>query len=314
MMTAEEVEARAARAVQAAEDAGRALGLDIGVPVVLHNAFSVVVHLQPAPVVARVPLVLAPGMEGASLRERQQREVDFAGWLAGTGFPTVRPSPLVPLRPHTEDGYAMTFWELAELSEDHVPYGSVDSATVVGLHAAMREYPNADSLPFISPVNRSVPGLLDALQAAPELIDVGDLERILAEWALLEPIFSSADAFRASFPGTTIQPVHGDAPSYNTIRTTAGVLFADFEDVCLAPLEWDLALGTEGDVAGYNAEALRQGKPVIRSDALMAVNAGRMLQVVGSLALVPQLPLLAEGLKSMLEVWRSMPFAGGVEV
>jgi hypothetical protein len=38
----------------------------------------------------------------------------------------------------------------------------------------------------------------------------------------------------------------------------------------------------------------------------------RMLQMVASVALVPQLPLLADGLKPALDGWRTMPFAGGL--
>lgn len=304
---------RSAGAVEAARVLGLELGLDVRDPVILHDAFSVVVHLQPAPVVARVPLVLPPGMQRAALAERQQREVDFVGWLAGTGLPVVGPSPLVPARPHVRDSYSMTFWELADLAEDHVPYGSADAALVVELHAAMRKYPGTDDLPFMSPVNMSVPGLLEALQSAPELIGPADLERALAEWAMLAPIFASEGVFRAAFPEATIQAVHGDVPSYNIIRTKSGIRFADFEDVSCAPLEWDLALGTDADIEGYNAEATRKGMPIIDAGVLKVMNAGRMLQTVGSLALIPQLPLLEEGLKPAIEAWRTMPFAGGLE-
>ena len=45
-------------AVQAAATAARTLGLTVTHPTVLHSAFSVVVHLEPSPVVARVPMNL----------------------------------------------------------------------------------------------------------------------------------------------------------------------------------------------------------------------------------------------------------------
>lgn len=312
-ITGEEMHARMVRAAEAAKAAGQALGLEVGDPIVLHNAFSVVVHLPPSPVVARVPMVLPPGMDGDALRERQQRELEFAGWLAGTGFPVVRPSSLVPAVPHGHDGHSMTFWELAEASEDHIPYGSVEAFRVVDLHERLREYPRTSELPFLGPVNRAVPALLEALQAAPELIAPADLERALAEWKILEPCFASREAFTDRFPDVTIQAVHGDAPSYNVIRTAGGVLFADFEDVCQAPLEWDLALGTRDDLLGYQAEAARRGLPSFDVNVLKVMNAGRLLQMVGSLALVPQLPLLAAGLKPSIDAWRRMPFAGGIE-
>ena len=37
-----------------------------------------------------------------------------------------------------------------------------------------------------------------------------------------------------------------------------------------------------------------------------------MLQLVAYLALVPQLPMLAEGLRPSLEQWRTTPLAGGL--
>lgn len=311
MITAEEVHARMERGAQAAAGMGRDLGLEVSETIVLHNAFSVVVHLSPSPVVARVPLVVPPGMEGDALLVRQQRELDFVGWLAGTGLAVVRPSPLVPARPYVRDGFAMTFWELADLASDHVPYGSIESSRVVDLHEAMRGYPG--ELPFLSSVTGSVPGLLEALQRSPELIEPADLERALAEWEMLEPLFASAEAFLGRFPNAVLQPAHGDSPSYNAIRTTGGILFADFEDISLAPLELDLALGTEEDLQGYKAEAGRRGLPSYDEDVLRVMNAVRFLQMVGSLAMVPQLPILENGLKPAIEAWRGSPFAGGVE-
>jgi hypothetical protein len=110
MLTPEELHARTARAVRAATEPGRELGLDVRQPVVLHDAFSVVVQLAPAPVVARVPVVLPPGLRGRRLAVRQQRELDAVAWLAARGVPVVPPSPLVPLLPVARDGCSMTFW------------------------------------------------------------------------------------------------------------------------------------------------------------------------------------------------------------
>ena len=47
-------------------------------------------------------------------------------------------------------------------------------------------------------------------------------------------------------------------------------------------------------------------------EVLQVMTAARMLQMVSSLALIPQLPLLAEGLKPAVEAWRALPFAGGL--
>jgi thiamine kinase-like enzyme len=311
-MTPEEIQARSARAVQAAVDASRDLGLDVGDPVVLHDVFSVVVHLAPQPVVVRVPIVLPPDQRGAPLAARQQRELDVVAWLAARGLPVVAPSALVPLAPVQRNGFSMTFWELADLAEEHVPYGSVDSSMVVQLHALLREYP-AHGLPFLSPVNLTVPSLLDSLAGTPELIAEGDFDRARREWEVLESVLGGRAAFEERFPGAPAQAVHGDAPSYNVVLTRTGPRFADFEDVNLAPIEWDLAAGTHEDIESYTREASRIGLRSPDPEVLRVMSAARMLQMVASLALVPELPLLAKGLEPALDAWRVMPFAGGLE-
>lgn len=312
MMTADEISARTARAVAAAADAGRALGLDVREPVVLHDAFSVVAHLAPAPVAARVPLVLPPALHGAALAARQQRELDVVAWLAERGVPVVPPSPLVGHAPVARDGFSITFWELADLAADHAAYVPVDAGLVVGLHEALREYPGADDLAFLAPVNHTVPSLLERLDGLPDLMAPADLERARHEWEMLAPVLGSRAGFARRFPGTAVQTVHGDGPSYNVIRTTAGVRFADFEDVALAPPEWDLALAPPEDVERYTAEAARRGLPAPDAEVLRVMGAARMLQLVASMALVPELPVLGEWLPAQLETWRGTPLAGGL--
>lgn len=136
-------------------------------------------HLAPAPVAVRVPLVLPPDMrEGdGRLAARQQRELDVVAWLAGRGLPVVAPSPLVPRSPVARDGLSMTFREMADLAADHAPYAAVDASSVVALHAELRAYPAGDELPFLAPVGRSVPSLLERLATAPGLVAPPDLER-----------------------------------------------------------------------------------------------------------------------------------------
>ena len=310
-MTADEIEARSGRAVEAATAAALEMGLEVRDPIVLHDVFSVVVHLSPLPVVVRVPMVLPPDLRGQALRERQQRELDAVAWLAARGVPVVAPSSRVPLAPVARDGFSMTFWELADVSEEHAPYGSADSALVVGLHDALRDYP-ADALPFLGPFHHTVPGLLDVLAENPGLIAPADLDRANREWEILSPLCGSRARFEARFPDASIQTVHGDAPSYNVILTRTGPRFADFEDVTLAPIEWDLAASTPGDVENYSREASRLGLRAIDPVVLQVMTAARMLQMVASLALVPQLPLLQTGLRPAVEAWRGMPLAGGL--
>ena len=63
-------------AVDAAVGVGREFGLTVTDAVVLHDVFSVVVHLAPSPVVARVPVVLPHYTDLGSLARRQQAELE----------------------------------------------------------------------------------------------------------------------------------------------------------------------------------------------------------------------------------------------
>jgi hypothetical protein len=297
-------------AVEAAAAVGRELGIGAGRPKVLHDMFSVVVQLAPAPVVVRVPVVLPPGLDLPLMAARQQRELEVVTWLVDHGLPVVRPSPLVSPEPVQRDGFSMTFWEHVEVDAGVPPDYAADAALVPKLHTALRSYPGP--LPFMAPVTGTVPSCLEWLERSPDLLAPSDLERVQREWRALERVISSPEAFLAAFPEARLQAVHGDAPSYNLIRTTSGIRYADFEDVALAPIEWDLALlGPDANDA-YDTAAMRAGLPKLDPRLLRIMDAVRMLQLVACFALVPQLPMLATGLAPSLEQWRAMPFAGGL--
>jgi len=309
-LTSEDLQARTDHAVCAAMGAGRALGLVVYEPKVLHDVFSVVVHLSPSPVVVRVPVVLPPGLDGPPQAARQARELAAVAWLADRGLPVVRPSPLVPREPVRRDGYSMTFWELVEIDASREPDYVAEAALAADLHAALRDYPG--ELPFLSPLAASLPTCLALLEENPGLLAPADLDRARAEWSILAPVLSSREGFAAMFPKASIQPIHGDGPSYNIIRTTSGVRYADFEDVNLGPVEWDLSLLGPDGIAVYNAAAARAGIRPLDPAVLRVMDAARMLLVVTCHALVPQLPMLAEALAPSIQTWRTMPFAGGL--
>jgi hypothetical protein len=312
MLTADDLAARTDRAVAAAAASGRDVGLTVAEPRVLYDVFSVVVHLVPAPVVVRVPTVLPRTVTAdPDAQVAQQRlELDVAGWLADRGHPVVPPSPLVSREPIWRDGFSMTFWQFVEQVPDAGPDTNRRSEITAQLHAALREYPG--ELPFLVPLDASIPDGLAQLEYQPDLLAPADLDRAWREWAMLEPLACSQAAVEAAFPGAGVQPVHGDAPFYNVIPTPKGELCSDFEHVTLGPVEWDLAFaGPEGQAA-YDAAATRLGLRPLNERLLRVMESARMLQVVACLALVPQLPMLAEGLRPSLEQWRTTPLAGGM--
>ncbi len=302
------VKDRTHRAVAAAVGAARELGLHVEQPIVLHDVFSVVVHLGPEPVVARIPVVSTSSLLPERQAARQQRELDVSAWLDAQGVPVVAPSPLVPRSPVRRDGFPMTFWELADVAADHQPYQGVDMSFAARLHAALARYPG--ELPFLAPFNDGLPDMLAGLDDV-DILTPAEIERAREEYGALRRILSDAATFASTFPNASVQPIQGDGPSHNVIRTKDGVLFADFEDVCEGPVEWDLAMLGADAVDHYDIAAQELGLRTTDSEVLRVMDCARRLQFVGCLTLIPQLPLLAQGLGTTLEEWRGTPVFSG---
>lgn len=303
-MTPDELKDRTRRAVTAAVDAGRELGLDVERGTVLHDVFSVVVHLEPEPVVARIPVVLTASLLPERQAARQQRELDVVAWLDGQGVPVVPPSPLVPRSPVRRDGFPMTFWELADVADDHQPYKGVDMSYAARLHAALAGYPG--ELPFLAPFNDGLPDMLTDLDTA-DVLTTAEIDRVRGEYEALRRILFDPATFASAFPEASVQPIQGDGPSHNVIRTRSGVRFSDFEDVSCGPVEWDLAMLGPEAVDEYERTARKLGLRAADGDVLRIMDYARRLQFVGCVTLIPQLPLLAQGLATALDEWRAAP-------
>jgi thiamine kinase-like enzyme len=110
----------------------------------------------------------------------------------------------------------------------------------------------------------------------------------------------------------SLQASHGDAPPYNVIRTRGGHRCADFEDVTLGPVEWDMAMLDANSAASYDAAAGGAGVRTLDRDVLRVMDAARLLQVVACYSMVSALPMLATGLAPSLDHWRTTPLAGGL--
>ena len=108
-------------------------------PVILADGANVIVHLSPAPVVAKVAAsTTAVRPEPAAWL---QRELDVTGFLAGRGIPAVVPSPEVPATVHHGDGQVMSFWRYVDSSGDALPGEATIGSMLRDLHAALRGYP-----------------------------------------------------------------------------------------------------------------------------------------------------------------------------
>lgn len=310
MLTNDDIAARTARAVAAATAAGRDLGLTVHEPRVLYDVFSVIVHLDPEPVVVRVPTVLPRySRENPDGQLAQQRkEIAVTSWLAERSFPVVAPSPLVPAEPVRRDGFSMTFWQFVKQDKDIEPNYVRGAELTAGLHAALRDYPG--ELDFLPWVNQFIPDSLDEIARDPGPLSPDDLARAWREWEAIEPIVSSPEGLRAAFGSVEVTPIHGDAPYYNIITTPDGELFADFELVSLGPAELDIAAAGPECCAAYNAAAERLSLRRLEDEPLAIMGSVGMLMAVCCLAMAPELPMLFDGLSDAIDHWRSLPPAG----
>lgn len=223
------------RALSAASTVASAQGLKVDAAVVIYSGSNVLVHLRPAPVVARV-------MTGTvALHDDPQRwlerEVSVLEFLMPSGL-AVSPSRLITPGPHYHDGLWMTFTEwVPEVEPDPRIQSavSIDDARELGrmlryLHDALRPY------------DRELGG-------SRELRD--DIERLLGQLrpadAQQRAVISSLGE-RLSALGTAVfesslptQALHGDVSLRNLLRTRCRLVWNDFEDTFRGPVHWDVA-------------------------------------------------------------------------
>jgi hypothetical protein len=224
--------------LHAALTAAHAHGLPTSHPVVLRDLTNLIVHLRPAPVVARVQLTLG-ALRGLAWA---RTEIAAAQFLAAAGAPVAPPASDVDPGPHEVDGLLATFWTYV----DHDP--ALADATTAGrslreLHEAFAAYDG--ELPTC-----------DRLGEVRRLVDDPELR-----------------AFAERLPPLDGGPIHGDAHLGNVLWTREGPLWSDLENICRGPREFDLAcLGfrpspeADAAIAAYgehDAEAVEQARAYV---------------------------------------------------
>lgn len=234
-------------AVAAARDAG----FRVDEPVVVRDMTNVLVHLRPEPVVARVTVALAS--RGAAALAG---ELAFAAGAAARGAPVVPPAHGAVVE---RDGFHITFWRYVEHRGAEPEDAPAIGRSLRALHEAIRgldvELPRFDRLDEAARVAATIDhpdaGLMrTAIEAARERLA------------------------RLSFDE---QPIHGDAHLGNVLIAPDGPLWADLENVCHGPVEYDLAciawrkrvhgrLGSDEALAAYgahDAELVEELMPVL---------------------------------------------------
>src|SRR5262245_42470081 len=136
------------RAVRAATIVAARHGLAGTDPVVLAHHSNALIHLAPAPVVARVATVTADLRPGP---DWLRREVEVAGYLSAQGAAVVAPSDELSPGPHEQDGLYLTFWRFMPA------VGEVDAraagALLRDVHEALKGY--RGDLPALDPLTET---------------------------------------------------------------------------------------------------------------------------------------------------------------
>ena len=201
-------------AIAAALAVASAQGLRCEEPVVLRDAWHVLVHLRPLSLVARISSGI-PFPQGPK-PDDVVRELEVAGHAARASAPVIPPADEVDAGPHHRDGHIVTFWRYIR------PQGEVDPrAAGRGLrliHDALLDYDGA--LPSAGHPN-DVNEMLASVDDSP---DVELLRELISRHANLDG-----------------QALHGDAHLQNCLPSASGPLWHDFETSCRGPREYDLA-------------------------------------------------------------------------
>lgn len=273
--------ARLAEAVATARDVAAAHGLRTD-PQVLQDGINVVLHLRPAPVVARVAtltrLLRDDGLTPFG------REVSLATELAAAGAPVVPPSDLLPPGPHRRGRTVLSFWTHVTVLPER-PGPAAVAAAFTDLHDHLAGQP-ATGLPLDTPLR--------------------DLESFLARaagWGVseadLDALADRLERLRPRLHGE-LRRLHGDAHPGNLLATPDGWRWTDLEDTCSGPLAWDLAcLRTTGRLDG---RAALDALPDAPSDAELApwIELRRLHAAAWSVVLASARPETAESARTRL--------------
>jgi phosphotransferase family enzyme len=213
-------------AVRAAVEVAAEHGLRSDDPVVLRDAWHVLVHLRPLPVVARVSSG-RPYPEGPP-EDAVISELAVGSHAARAGAPVVPPSDLLAPGPHRRSGHVVAFWRYVEPKREVEPEAVGEGLRAI--HEALADYEG--ELPSLH--TDDLARITDSLEPS------ADVE-LLRELGLRQP------AGRA-------QALHGDAHLANCLP---GPLWHDFETACRGPVELDLAaLALSARVRGDDASRI----------------------------------------------------------
>ena len=208
--------------IRAATETAAAHGVASDRSDILQDGHTLVLRLSES-LVARVVTDRDSPRQGG---EWFARESAVARHLATHGAPVIPMHPDIPPGPHEQLGYTLNFWQFVT-AIDGEPAPEEIGTTLHHCHRVLHAF--KEPLPELGILSET----LDLLETpAPRTM------LSASEIGLLRDRLSTSLAALRAFP---MQPLHGDAHEGNLMLTTRGLLWTDWEDTFLGPVEWDLA-------------------------------------------------------------------------
>jgi hypothetical protein len=275
----------------AAVRVAREQGLPGDDPEVLSSRGNVLVHLRPAPVVARVATLTA--WTRSDPFRWLAREVAVARYAADQGGPVVAPAALADPGPHWSGGLAVSLWDFVPPSPAR-PGPAEAGEALARLHLAAAGFPG--ELAFLSPLRALISDGLAALERE-RAADRAVLAALRDRHAVL-----LAELDRVTGPALVL---HGDAHAGNLLlagraRPGSGWLWIDLEETCRGPRAFDLGVlavhqGADADAA-LAAYAAVTGEPLPEPGELaLFVRAHKLEGLVWTLGMAYQYPARYRG-------------------
>lgn len=151
------------------------------------------------------------------------RETAIAAHLTAAGAPVIPLHAALPPGPHTLHGHPLNCWEYVRKVEQTAQPDEL-ARSLFACHEAMLSY--GGPLPHLAILHEAGTILQER-----RLFDDG-------VQAMLARLLDESIRLLEKPPA---QPLHGDAHLGNALHTTRGLLWTDWEDAFLGPVEWDLA-------------------------------------------------------------------------
>jgi Ser/Thr protein kinase RdoA (MazF antagonist) len=145
----------------------------------------------------------------------------------------IPPSDLVPSGPHERDGFVVSFWRHVDEDTSRPVDPQEAGERLREIHSLSESY--AGELSTFWPF-REARRLLCHPETTAELTDDG-----------LGLMATVLDDLEVRLPSRPERPLHGDAHIWNTLQTSDGPVWFDFDGACHGPLEWDAATMIQSD-------------------------------------------------------------------